>query len=51
MPDFNTKGVAPFEKSDVKRGHVHYDFDREAASKQRPKAQRDVTPESNSKTR
>ena len=52
MPDFNTKGVAPFEKSDVKKGHVHYDLDRGAASKQGKKDQRgDVTPDSGSKTR
>ena len=51
MPDFNTRGVAPFEKSDVKKGHVHYDLDRGAASKQGKTDHRDVTLESNSKTR
>ena len=32
-PEFNTKGVAPFEKSDVKRGHVQYDYDKDAISR------------------
>ena len=43
-PDFNIKGVAPFEKSDVKRGHVQYDYDRENATRQREKDSRDPTP-------
>ena len=32
-PDFSTKGVAPFEKSDVKRGHVQYDLEKDASTR------------------
>ena len=34
-PDFQTKGVAPFEKSDVKRGTVQYDLDGETARREK----------------